>query len=241
MDFFNLFIKKQYPDVKIKFKKESFFRRILGNTHNTVSCSKNTIWFPSRIFLSDNELLVNELLAHEYVHLVQMRRNPLHKLLGSIPESIAIIFLVLAVIYIHSSFSIFLGTIGIVLLLPIYPVYRIQHEFEAYKMTILVRMTQWNNKFPLPKSHYNLFHISDAMIRDIIDNVLFSKTYNSQWCPAWVRSIYFEKMKTWRNTCILKYFRTRLAFEQKNSYIRESDMYSQVLSFFIENQVYSYE
>jgi len=245
-DFYKSIIQVEFPKIKLKFKDDSILQKLFQiinfNYKNTISCSKNSIWFPSRkSFNGVSNETINEILAHEYVHLVQRRNNQLHNLLGSLPESIGLALLLIACIIGISEFGLlfwFCGVIGFLLTLPVAPIYRLESEFEAYRMSILVRIVQWNGKFKLPKSHYDLFQVSDAMLRDMLDG-LFSKTYNAQWSPAWLKIRYFERMKKWRDECMLNYFVERLAFDNKNVYIdSDANIYFRILRYFIAHSEY---
>lgn len=241
-DFYRNFIKKEFPNLKIKYKDKSFIYNLNKFNSNTITCYRNTIYFPSKKFFKENSYeIINEILSHEYVHLHQFKNNKFHLLLTSLPESIGnlLIFLssILMILNYFPIICILFLIIGFsIILFPIYPYFRIKSEFDAYKMTILVRITQWNNKFNLPKSHYNLLTLSDDMLRRIIDT-LFSYHYNTAFVPSVIKNYYFKKMKIWRNACNKIYFQERFAFENGKMYIYSRNIYLRVLRYFIYNNI----
>ena len=241
-NFFHTVVSVEFPEVRIRYKEDSFLQKVRTALYpeqiNTVSCSYLNIWFPSRSFVKAHSVeTLNEIITHEYVHLVQHHNNRFHSLLGSMPESVGWMLLNIALLIGVSGLSLLfwlLCGVGIFLMCPIFPWYRLDKEFAAYKMSVLVRVAQWNGKFQLPKSHYDLFQVSDVMLRSTID-AIFSKTYHAQWAPKWIKEHYLSRLKVWRDEIMLRYFVERLAFEKGNTYLQyTSDIYTRTLRYFIK-------
>lgn len=115
---------------------------------------------------------------------------------------------------------------------------RLNKELDAYKMNIIVEITLANNNISCPSNHYELYQLTDDSLRRLVD-IIFSEVYYYKKLPRkYLMEKYFKKLKFWHNLVLLKYFKERLDFNQKISYIVEdADIYTNVMRFLIRKEL----
>lgn len=138
---------ERYYVFKIRYKNESSFMKILSVIvwlfnrkfmTNYITTIGNTIYFPSKKFVEDNDAAAMNVLAHEIVHIEQAEKY------GRIPFSF--LYLFPQVLALFSAFAIlaifwlpmlwFLAFL--VFIAPMPAPWRAKFEFEGYTMTLFV-------------------------------------------------------------------------------------------------------
>jgi len=138
------FAKERY-DIKFKFKDESRFMRFLGvmllfnpkfmTSYTTVI--GNTVYFPSKKWMHENESSAAAVLCHELVHVDDGKR------VGKLTFALSYLFPQLLALFALSSFVI--GPWGLLFLVFLGPwpaPFRAFWELRGYLMTDMVRMRQ---------------------------------------------------------------------------------------------------
>lgn len=132
-------LKKHNPKLKIKYKDESFFMRLLGTLMffnksfmtSFITTIGNTVYFPSRESVENNLNSRIITLAHEYRHICD------NKKLGFIYNIIYLAPQVLALLGILFAFIFWPIAVGCVLFLLPLPAYgRMRIEFRGYLMSL---------------------------------------------------------------------------------------------------------
>lgn len=144
---FNVFLNnlnKLDINIKIKFKNESMFMKILGyilffnKTFMTsyVTTIGNIIYFPSKEIIEKTPDNAINTLAHEYVHIKQSKNytSILFSLLYLFPLSLILIFIPLGFIF-HWVFFI----LSLLCITPLPACWRTKFEVEGYSMTLFMR------------------------------------------------------------------------------------------------------
>lgn len=143
--FFTDVVKNKFPEAQILFKNESMFMRVLGIVlylinkdfmTRYVTVIGNNIYFPSRKWLEARHAIALEIIAHEYVHMVD--RSALRLLQFEVqylfPQVLSILSLFALFAFCHPLFLIFL--VFIFALLPFPARWRTQIEANGYAMSM---------------------------------------------------------------------------------------------------------
>lgn len=137
--------KSLYPNIKIKYKDESFFMKFLSillffnKDFNTkyITTIGNSIYFPSKEYVNKNDSSCVDILCHELVHIQQSQDDKYFKLKYLFPQILALgAFLA----FIHPIFFIFL-----LFALPIHAKFRAEYEYNAYVVTMYCKFNRNNN------------------------------------------------------------------------------------------------
>jgi hypothetical protein len=129
---------KQLPSLKIKYKNESLFMRILSFilffnkdfSTKYVTTIGSTIYYPSKQFIEKNELSASIILMHEMIHIYDSKRlsGILFSFLYLFPQILALLSFLG---FINPYFFLFA-----VCLLPIPALFRSYFEYRAYSISI---------------------------------------------------------------------------------------------------------
>jgi hypothetical protein len=135
------YAKDRYKRFQVRYKDESALMKVLGKIlffnrgfmaqYTTVI--GNTVYFPSRKFVSQDYSRAWRVLSHELVHIQQYKRlGPLMGILYLFPQVLAPLFLILAL---------FLGSWVIAALVPIFLLplpapWRTELEVQGYQMSL---------------------------------------------------------------------------------------------------------
>jgi len=128
--------KKQFPKLSIKYKNESYLMKLLGMVlffnrgfgSKYITTIGNTIYFPSKQFIENNETSSIIVLCHELVHIKQKQSVDLFELEYLFPQVISLFSL-------FAFFNIYF-LLFLLFLLPIPSITRFMFEYEAYLVTI---------------------------------------------------------------------------------------------------------
>jgi hypothetical protein len=218
---------------------------LLGNPKDVIVATKKHIYFASEEqYMHMEGMRLMEILAHEYTHFWQRKHDALFMVKRMLSFGVA-----LALVFLSGLSGMFwLALLACVLVLPVYNPWIAYYEFDAYRMSVLTRVCLWNNKKDLPLLRHTLFMPTDASLREIVDT-LFSSTYFMQWAPSFVRERYLKRLHQWRAECLEKYFYTRLAFENNNTYLDPTavstpvleEPYVTVLNYFVAQREVAHE
>lgn len=131
-----------FPNLKIKFKTESLFMKILGKLmffnkefmFGMITTICNTVYFTSKEYVINNEIDAIDILCHELIHVYDYNKFKLLFLLGYIFPQILAIFSILSIWNIW--FILFL-----LFLLPIPAPLRAKAELRGYIMDLTIIMS----------------------------------------------------------------------------------------------------
>lgn len=164
---------KHFPKLKIKYKDKSIFMKLLSYVlffnkkfmTNYVTTIGNTIYYPSKEYINENEQRSIIILCHELMHLKQYFFGFSFTYL--LPQSLALFGLL--------GFANPYWFICLLFLLPIPSITRFMYELEAYSITMYVQnklglKTNINNlvsKFTGP-DYYYMYPIKSEMEKQLI-------------------------------------------------------------------------
>jgi hypothetical protein len=175
-------IQTRYPDVKIKYKKDYWYWRILPKRiRNAGSAMNKTIWMPAQRFGT---------LAHEYQHIVDIQEMgwPMFSYLYILPQVFSLLFAFLLVLSIGFNLTVFTIIFSILTLGALAPwpakvradletrgymmsMYVALHSYkktEKYRKKIIDVLTDWlYYKMVWTKSHA-AYLVDEAM--QVLDN-----------------------------------------------------------------------
>lgn len=149
---------KRIPGVKIKYKNESIWMKLLGLIvffnrdfmKTYTSTFFMTVWFPSKNYVNQNIWRAGKILAHELVHLCDEKEHSiLFKLLYLWPQFIAM-FSIVSIMAIWFSKFFLCGLVFLVFLAPFKSFPRAQLELRAYAMTMAINA--WKHGYILDKT-----------------------------------------------------------------------------------------
>lgn len=132
--------KEYFPDLKINFKDESRFMKIINKLlffnktfmENFVTTIGSTIYFPSKQKLQLTQILSLITLFHELVHIYDSKNNKLFKFLYLFPQTLSILILPLLFLV---SWKIILP-LSVLFLLPLPAYFRMRYERRAYFISL---------------------------------------------------------------------------------------------------------
>lgn len=135
--------KKYYPELKVEFKDESKFMKFLGallffnkefmsNYSTTIG---NTVYFPSRHFLTSKNIVNTITFLHELVHIEDAKRmgNFAFSFLYLFPQ--ILIFITIPLFFFNWWLALILG---LIVLAPLPAYFRMQFEKRAYFTSLYV-------------------------------------------------------------------------------------------------------
>jgi len=139
MSFYNLYknAKKYYPSLKIKYKDESLFMRMLSIilfmnrdfSKRYVTTINKTIYYPSKDYLNKNNFSASVVLLHELTH-VYDAKNIFFSIAYLMPQIFALLFF--PALFINIKFAL----LFLLFLLPLPAYYRMLYEKRAYMITL---------------------------------------------------------------------------------------------------------
>ena len=158
-------VRPEIPSVKIKYKDESFFMKFLNIfvclfnktfMNGYITTIGNTVYFPSKKYVEDNEIQAVRILAHEFVHLTDRVRingkyfNGVYELCYLFPQCLALLslFSFLAFINIYFLFCLCF----LVCLVPFPAPGREYLESRGYAMTMFMNFLDRKQDY---SSNYN--------------------------------------------------------------------------------------
>jgi hypothetical protein len=172
------------PDrVKIKFKNESTFMKILGKIlffnkrfmTNFTTTIGNTIYFPNKDFVERNGTTATTILAHELVHIRDRKKFKLYSLKYLFPQILAI-FSILAIFKLYFMFC-------LLFLAPLPAPWRTFFERRGYAMNIffsrefgILRTTEESyaetlSKLFVTRAYYFMWWSKSAVVKGILKNL----------------------------------------------------------------------
>jgi ABC-type multidrug transport system fused ATPase/permease subunit len=146
VDFWQSVVLKNIPEAKFAFKNESKLMRFLSHivslyspgfmSHITTALG-NTIYFPTKDFLESNYTGCLKIVAHEFVHLYERKRDKpvVFELRYLFPQVLVLFSLLSFLSFISLWFMIFI--VFLVALVPGIPApFRAQYELAGYTMNL---------------------------------------------------------------------------------------------------------
>jgi hypothetical protein len=181
MDRFNKIIKLiKNKKIKIKFKNKSLLMKIISKIlffnkkfmTNYTTTIGNTIYFPSRDFLYNDNIFSEEILLHELVHINDNKKDLLFPIKYLFPQ----ILFPLSFFLLFLNIWIFLP-VAILLLLPLPAIFRKNYELRGYTASLIAANEIWKEKnVPLDMREKNL-HI----IAQHINTIFTGPQYYYMW------------------------------------------------------------
>ncbi len=151
--------RKYFPDLKISYKDQSIFMRIIGTLmffnkafmNNYITTIGNTIYFPSKEFVNDNEVGNSLILLHELIHISDSKKygSLLFKLGYLFPQILILLCLPLFLL----SWKIALP-LTILFCLPLPAYFRMNFERRAYFVSLYASY-KYNKFIDLKKEKSN--------------------------------------------------------------------------------------
>lgn len=209
--FWNEFVLKRIPNAQIKFRKGHWIWRWLLKRKNIVYAIGRTVWFYSPGEFNKLAQIGNleSVLGHEFMHLRQKKYRELNWFGYGWPQ-IAVIFTLPLAVWLN---SMALLLITICACVPWYSSRRINAEFSAYKMSLLMEMCklrrtgcptrvirQWYQGYP-----------------ERYTKTMFGRTYWCMFSPWFIKIGYQRAMESFLEHALQAM--DQLAFVKKNSYI----------------------
>jgi hypothetical protein len=159
--------KKHFPKLKIKFKNESVFMKILGlllffnngfmNSYSSTIGS--TIYFPSKEVLEKKGYYGFASLFHELVHMWDSKNNKLFKLLYLFPQILIIFTIPLLFIFSWK----FVVPFIILFALPLPAYFRMKYEKRAYFVSLytLYKISKRKKNYNIVLEDFKIGYISN--------------------------------------------------------------------------------
>ncbi len=135
---------KTIPNFNIKFKNQSLLIKIIGYIlffnksfmTNYATTIGSTVYFPSEQFLESDVPGNQALIAHEFVHAIDNKNNPIFKILYLFPQILTPLFIILFFV-LPSIFNLISLVIALICLLPIIPAFwRSKDELRGYQISL---------------------------------------------------------------------------------------------------------
>jgi hypothetical protein len=156
------------PGIKVRFKDESLFQKALGLlvrpfnptflTEYTTTIG-STVYFPSREFYYAKPESSFSILAHEYVHIWDFKRDRWFKFKYLFPQILGLVPLVVFGLFVWFSAWWWLSLLGLVAVAPWPAKKRTSYELRGYGMNVAI--AQWVYGRVQPSS---LTHIVDQFV-----------------------------------------------------------------------------
>jgi len=157
-------LKKNYS-FTIKYKNESFFMKMIGFVlffnkafmKDFITTIGNTIYFPSRKFIEENEISAMITLCHELIHIKQAKKHGrvLFSLMYLFPQCLVLLSLLAFLSFVWFHFIWFLAFL--IFAAPIPAPFRKNFELEAYYMSLFIYYTNMKrNNLPADEIQRNM-------------------------------------------------------------------------------------
>ena len=138
---------RQHNKIDIKYKDESLLMKNLNKvvgifakdfmTKFTTTIG-STVYFPSRKFVKENEFVSVQILAHEYVHILDSKKHKSFSISYLFPQILALLsLLTIPVVLIYGSIG-WLFLLFLIMLAPFPAYWRMKWEARGYEMSIFV-------------------------------------------------------------------------------------------------------
>lgn len=178
MDFISLTekAKKHFPDLKVKYKNESYFMKFIGKLlffnkafmENYTTTIGSTIYFPSKEFVDKNPIEAKAIFLHELVHVYDAKK--INKYLFGFLYLFPQILFLLAIPMMF--FNMWFALPFLLFLLPLPAYFRMIFEKRAYKVS-LYSAYHINRKY---RHSFNLTHCKDFYL-----NQFKNSSYYFMW------------------------------------------------------------
>jgi len=226
--FWKEMVLKHIPDAKISYRKWNRFLKLVYRKENQVCNIGHTIWFHSSFVYWElyQNRQVDAISGHEFVHMVQKKNKKIGWFGYGWPMTSVVVIIPLVILFqIPLEFTIMWLVWAFI---PWYAPRRINSEFEAYKMQLLIEMCQLKAS-NLSTDAVRLWH--EHRVDDIM-KLLFGRTYWSMWTPQILQTGYRMSLENFFGHILQAM--DQLAFLKKNSYIvGVTGMYAEVFRYYM--------